>query len=728
MKNFFLSLFVAMTVVAQIPGTIPVTSPIAPVATNSNYGVVDSRYVIGGHHDEFATTGQWQDREWLPINRMRVGMTVSARDNTNTFYVLRSIDPEIWMPVDRNPLGDGDHGQISAVNSYLGTGVTLSIDPGAVTYANIQALSTGQRLLGRGVGAGGAVTEISTGTGLTWAGNVLSATGGGGGSATNQTVIGVELLADMTNLAPAYLTGTAPVFVRTSGRTVAGVGGALYKYVPASVEAPNLGTIFAHSSLPGRLIYADVAPPNVDMFGAIPDFGGVNNGDDTAAFANAMSVLPVGGTLLLNLGTYRAVGIINYRAINLIGRKASRPTRYSINPGGISGLPAWGVGSEIEASGTGWIYSVGRPANNAHNPDATAQDEEYMNQPTYISGISFFGFKRTLDVGGVKLHNADNVRIYNCGFYCFQRAGLWLQKAVRESIVRDCEMRFCGNADAADIECPDPDRGWAALMLFDDSYEQTQIYDHNNFNLFENNVVSFSLGCAVIVDTKQPFGTYPLGSPQRDIVFNERFRNNIWHGYSDSGSSTFASEFAASANKYTSPLMVLRCSTRLDIKGDLFWFTGMQAHHISFENNNTATNYHSFSPGSTYANIEGCSFGFYYNASYGTTGMIHVNSDSSAHIGQNFFYGNNGGNTSAPRVVNSGTVLDDWMSGGRTVVQEFRSTGKSTFGTYLELPQYTTTGMNALTAAATGSLIYNTTEAQLAVKTALGWKFVTLDP
>ena len=722
MKNllYTLSALLGLVSLAQIPGTIPVNGPIAPNATNNNYAVVDGRYVQGGQHDEFTTAGQWQDRNWLPLNRMRIGMTVKSQDDTNTVYVLRSITPEVWQPIPVNPLGTGDHGDISAANSFLGTGTTLLIDNGAVTYPKLQNTTAPQVFLGRGQGAAGQVVEIQTGTGFTWAGNVVSVTGGGGGgSATNQTVIGVALLADMTNLAPAYLTGTAPVFVQTGGRTVTGVGGALYLYKPSSTETPNLGTVFAHSSLPGRLVYADVAPPNVDMFGAIPDFGGVNNGDDTAAFANAMSVLPVGSTLLLNIGTYRAVGIVNTRGINMIGLKASRPSKFSIDAG-ISGFPAWGLGSEIEANGAGWIYSVGRPLSRAHT---LAPDDEYMYQPTITENISFFGFKRTLDAGGMQVYNADNQRILNCNFYCLSKAGLWIRRAVRESVVRDCDFRFCGNADTTDPECPDPVKGWASLMLFDDQEPNAQISDHSNFNLYENNQVSFSLGCAVILDTKQPYSAGP------DVVFNERFRNNIWHGYNAPTGKIFSDVYAASANMYNSPLMIVRCSTRIDIEGDLFWFTGANAPHLKFEDNTTTiTNAFGASLGSTYGRVENCGFGFYYNNAASTTGIIRVDTNSTVYVGNQFFYGNNGGDTGQPRIVNNGAVLDSWMSAGRSVFSSVKVNGVSTFGGYLQLPHYTTTAQNALTGLANGELLYNSTLNKLTLKTPSGWKSITLDP
>lgn len=59
---------------------------------------------------------------------------------------------------------------------------TAKVADGAVTYAKIQNVSAGSRLLGRGAGGGAGVPqEITLGTGLSMTGTVLDTTGGGGG-------------------------------------------------------------------------------------------------------------------------------------------------------------------------------------------------------------------------------------------------------------------------------------------------------------------------------------------------------------------------------------------------------------------------------------------------------------------------------------------------------------------------------------------------------------------
>jgi hypothetical protein len=57
----------------------------------------------------------------------------------------------------------------------------LFVRPDKVTYAKMQPVSTGSRLLGRRPGPSGDVEEIILGTGMSMTGNVLNSSGGGGG-------------------------------------------------------------------------------------------------------------------------------------------------------------------------------------------------------------------------------------------------------------------------------------------------------------------------------------------------------------------------------------------------------------------------------------------------------------------------------------------------------------------------------------------------------------------
>jgi len=64
----------------------------------------------------------------------------------------------------------------------------LLVRPDKVTYAKMQPVSTGSRLLGRRPGLSGDVEEISLGTGLSMTGNVLNAAPGGGGFDAKKTM------------------------------------------------------------------------------------------------------------------------------------------------------------------------------------------------------------------------------------------------------------------------------------------------------------------------------------------------------------------------------------------------------------------------------------------------------------------------------------------------------------------------------------------------------------
>lgn len=68
---------------------------------------------------------------------------------------------------------DGDKGDITV----SGSGATWTIDNDAVTYAKIQNVSAGSRLLGRGDSGSGDVEEITLGDGLLMTGTTLSVDG-----------------------------------------------------------------------------------------------------------------------------------------------------------------------------------------------------------------------------------------------------------------------------------------------------------------------------------------------------------------------------------------------------------------------------------------------------------------------------------------------------------------------------------------------------------------------
>src|SRR5262249_30211472 len=74
--------------------------------------------------------------------------------------------------------GDGNKGDITV----SGNGSNYTINNGVVSYAKMQDISAGSRLLGRGDSGSGDPQEITIGSGLSLTGTTLSSTGGGGGA------------------------------------------------------------------------------------------------------------------------------------------------------------------------------------------------------------------------------------------------------------------------------------------------------------------------------------------------------------------------------------------------------------------------------------------------------------------------------------------------------------------------------------------------------------------
>lgn len=72
--KLFLALLLAFTAAAQIPGTFRVTGPVAPPATNSNFGATDPVYGKGGLLTGLSSLSQLQDTNRYPLARRHAGM------------------------------------------------------------------------------------------------------------------------------------------------------------------------------------------------------------------------------------------------------------------------------------------------------------------------------------------------------------------------------------------------------------------------------------------------------------------------------------------------------------------------------------------------------------------------------------------------------------------------------------------------------------------------------
>jgi hypothetical protein len=92
----FLILLLKAQVFAQIPGTVAVSAPVAPPATNSPFGATDTRWAKGGYGTWATNLTQIQSLTWLPAARRQQGM-LQYVSGDNTTYQLGS-DLVTWTP------------------------------------------------------------------------------------------------------------------------------------------------------------------------------------------------------------------------------------------------------------------------------------------------------------------------------------------------------------------------------------------------------------------------------------------------------------------------------------------------------------------------------------------------------------------------------------------------------------------------------------------------------
>jgi hypothetical protein len=141
MIRFALAIFLAFAATAQIPGTFRVTGPVAPPATNSNFGAALPVYNYGGLLTGLSSLSQLQDLNRYPLARRHAGQV--ARLTTGAEYTLggdltswynsgsvsnmaqlRSIESGVGGTVVVNSYwGDGKGGGFTAIltNSIVGT-------------------------------------------------------------------------------------------------------------------------------------------------------------------------------------------------------------------------------------------------------------------------------------------------------------------------------------------------------------------------------------------------------------------------------------------------------------------------------------------------------------------------------------------------------------------------------------------------------------------------------
>lgn len=277
-------LAMAASVQAQIPGTIPINSPIAPNATNSNYSVTDTRYLLGGAHDEFLNVGDWLNRTWLPANRMRIGMTARASTDTNNYYLLRSISPEVWQPIPNTP---DMAGYLAATNGIGEDPIFTGVATFDRAVGDFESPHVDNQGLLAGWSAAGVLTNVNvplaTAAGFDSRITALEG-GGGGGGGTN----GVTVLESMEEL--RVLASTPPTVFLKSYHPVTGVnlpqGSGTWGWFPTSTYATNRAVM----AKPWGAAAGRYLPIFEDGKIDITKFGARNNYTDNQAVVDAFAM------------------------------------------------------------------------------------------------------------------------------------------------------------------------------------------------------------------------------------------------------------------------------------------------------------------------------------------------------------------------------------------------------------------------------------------------------
>jgi len=181
-----LLLLLPLTLLAQIPGTFRVTGPVAPTATNSNYGASTPVYNYGGLLTGLSTLAQLQNTNLYPLARRHAGQLAVLTNGV--IYQLGS-DLTTWTIYSKadstnatiNGLtvsGTYNGGTSVITNAYINSGVvsnltattenvtTLSATNAYVSTASISNLTTLSTLTTTNITSTGDITITTAGKGL----------------------------------------------------------------------------------------------------------------------------------------------------------------------------------------------------------------------------------------------------------------------------------------------------------------------------------------------------------------------------------------------------------------------------------------------------------------------------------------------------------------------------------------------------------------------------------
>jgi hypothetical protein len=248
-----LGLLLVIRANAQISGTTRVYAPVAPPATNSVFGGATSRYFNGGWQEWFTAVNDWTNQNYFPTGRKSVGMVASTPADTNHYYLLRSISPEVWESIPY--ITD----QSAKLNANGGSATNLTLTDG--TASEVVGLNASKKVVTTGVTVAQLTALVS-------------------GGSTNSFV----LLTSMADLVVAtYLPPV--VFLKSYNASYPNIGKGFWYYDSTSTYATNLAVVAVpYGTATGRYLpYFPNGKIDITRFGAVNTL--VNDGAVQDAFA-----------------------------------------------------------------------------------------------------------------------------------------------------------------------------------------------------------------------------------------------------------------------------------------------------------------------------------------------------------------------------------------------------------------------------------------------------------
>jgi hypothetical protein len=217
-----------------------------------------------------------------------------------------------------------------------------------------------------------------------------------------------QTVADMVAATVQNVPANSRLSALVTGRVTANDGGGgLFFFVPASVTATNLGTVFPSTGVAGRWFREYSGPLNVAWFGVIGDFNGSTGTDLTTKMQSVISAADALGNRAIQFNSQRyffgsSIIITNsgFTFLGPSGNSFATSTNRPFYLTGAAGISIFNYGNGLATAGLDGITFRDMAflgiASTTTSAIKTTIDNNQSSRPFIVQNCSFIGFSKAL--------------------------------------------------------------------------------------------------------------------------------------------------------------------------------------------------------------------------------------------------------------------------------------------------------------------------------------------